>query len=427
MESTLKTFWGISSFQILAMFRRGLFYSYLSIYLRHYLGLSVTETTFFTTFPMILNIIFQTFVWGGISDKYQLRRTLIVWGELLAGIGTVIVWYAHTWTTNTTMAGYIIIAGLSVIEIFWSMSNIGWSALISDIYRLKQRTDVQGKLASLGGIGRYIGVWTGGLLYDGLGRQYDGWGFESGALFFVAAGVMFLSIIPMYFVPEGGAQKTRSPLQPTDNIINPTYSRLFIGFLVAMLLVNFGRNSVALILTQYLVLESGLAVSSLSLSYIVNTQSIAMVLSGLIAGRLAAKIGDATVLMTGTICAVVSLVIIGITFNMPMIYFSNFIRGVSEVVISASAYTFASRLIPPEKRGRLFGMFNATFFLSWGVGATLFTAPIIDIMILKGYTQVFSYQVAFLSAAVLTMAGLGVLAVVMVAAGKHRYRKDAGD
>ena len=32
---TYRTFWGISSFEVLAWFRRGLFYSFLSIYLRH--------------------------------------------------------------------------------------------------------------------------------------------------------------------------------------------------------------------------------------------------------------------------------------------------------------------------------------------------------------------------------------------------------
>ncbi|MBL7180813.1 MAG: hypothetical protein ABIK98_06895 [Pseudomonadota bacterium] len=60
-------FFGLSSFEMLAMFRRGLFYAYLSIYLRHYLGMSVTETTLFATLPMVANVCCQTFVWiGGI-------------------------------------------------------------------------------------------------------------------------------------------------------------------------------------------------------------------------------------------------------------------------------------------------------------------------------------------------------------------------
>ncbi|MEZ4605125.1 MAG: hypothetical protein R2861_17475, partial [Desulfobacterales bacterium] len=77
LKSTLpsaKVFWGISSFQALAMFRRGLFYAFLSIYLRYFLGLSVTETTLFATLPMVFNILAQTFVWGRLSDRRQLRR-----------------------------------------------------------------------------------------------------------------------------------------------------------------------------------------------------------------------------------------------------------------------------------------------------------------------------------------------------------------
>ena len=199
-----RIFFGISSFQILAMFRRGLFYSYLSIYLRHFVGLSVTETTLFATLPMVVNIVFQTFVWGAFSDRFQLRRTLIICGEIMAGFGTVLVWYAHTLTDTLTLAGYVIIIGLSLIEIFWSMSNVGWSALISDIYRQEDRNAIQGRLASIGGIGRLAGVWIGGVLYDGLNLGYEGWGFYEGALFFVAAGAMFISIVPMLFVPEGG-------------------------------------------------------------------------------------------------------------------------------------------------------------------------------------------------------------------------------
>ena len=66
------------------MFRRGLFYSFLTIYLRHYLGLSVTETTLFATGPMVMNVLFQTFTWGPLSDRWQLRRTFIIAGERFA-------------------------------------------------------------------------------------------------------------------------------------------------------------------------------------------------------------------------------------------------------------------------------------------------------------------------------------------------------
>ena len=390
---------------MLAMFRRGLFYSYLSIYLRHFLGLSVTETTLFATLPMVMNIVFQTFVWGAFSDKYQLRRTLIISGEILAGFGTVLVWYAHTLTGNLSLAGYVIIFGLSIVEIFWSMSNVGWSALISDIYRQKDRNAVQGRLASVGGIGRIAGVWIGGLLYDGLGLKYNGWGFYEGALFFVAGAAMFISVVPMMLVPEGGIRRETEDASIPEIGASVSAGKIFTIFIIAMIFINFGRNSIAVIQSQYLVLGSGFAVSSKVLSYIVNTQSVAMVLTGLVAGWVGRKIGDGNSLLLGTALAVGSLFLLAIAGNLALICISNFLRGCSEVMVLASSYAFASVLIPPKKRAQLFSIFNATYFLSWGIAATFIAGPITDILLAYGASEVFSYQMAFVSSAIMTLIG----------------------
>ena len=51
--------------------------------------------------------------------------------EVLAGIGTISIWFIHSSIADLYIAGYVIIIGLACIEIFWSMSNIGWSALLS--------------------------------------------------------------------------------------------------------------------------------------------------------------------------------------------------------------------------------------------------------------------------------------------------------
>jgi MFS family permease len=99
---------GLSSFEMPAMFRRGLFYAYLSIYLRHHLGLSVTETTLFATLPMVVNVLAQTLVWGKLSDRLQMRRTLIIIGEVLAAGGTVAVRYVHRHFSDPQAAGYAI-------------------------------------------------------------------------------------------------------------------------------------------------------------------------------------------------------------------------------------------------------------------------------------------------------------------------------
>jgi MFS family permease len=82
------------------------------------------------------------------------------------------------------------------------------------------------------------------------------------------------------------------------------------------------------------------------------------------------------------------------------------LRGWSEVMILASSYAFASILIPPGKRARLFSIFNATYFLSWGLPGTFIAGPITDLLLSYGASEVFSYQMAFVSAAIMTLIGL---------------------
>lgn len=412
-EHPFKTFIGVSSFQVMAMFRRGLFYAYLSIYLRYYLGLSVTETTLFATLPMILNILCQTFIWGKLSDKYQIRRTLILWGEILAALGTMAVWYLHTLTDSSRTAGFVIIIGLSIVEILWSMSNIGWSALISDLYPIGERRMIQGRLSSVGGLGRILGVWSGGLLYDGLGRYYEGWGFHSGVLFLTASSVMILSVIPLLYLPEGGIRSKPDDRSLVLSAGSLSSSRMFFIFLAAMVLINFGRNSIAIIQSQYLFLDSGFAVSSKVLSYIVNTESVAIIAIGLLTGRIGSRLGNGKTVCVGTVAALVFLLIFATTMDLRLIYVGTFLKGAAEVIIHASGYAFASVLIPPEKRGRLFSLFNATFFLSWGIAGTLLAGPIVDTLLSTGAQAVFAYKMAYWSALAMTSAGL-ILQFVLV-------------
>lgn len=393
------------------MFRRGLFYSYLTIYLRHFLGLSVTTTTLFATLPMIVSVISQRYIWGVISDRYQKRRLLILWGEIIAGILTVVLWYLHILPDDKAMAGYIIIIGLSVIELFWSMSNIGWSALISDIYEESRRGSIMGKLESFGGLGRMLGVLSGGLLYDGFGQQFSGWGFYHGALFFISSGAMFLSTLPMLMVPEGGV----SSLEKEQIITRETsrYNpRIFQIFIVAMALINFGRNSISVTLAQYLTLPGGFHLSSMTLGNIVNIRSVAIILTGLVSGMVGKRLGAGNYLTVGTGISVLSLLILGMFETIELVCLSSFLMGVSEVIISAASYELASIYIPPEKRGKLFSVFNATFFLSWGIAATCIAGPITDLLIQAGRSAVSAYQVSFNVAAAMTASGMILLFVL---------------
>ena len=395
---------------MLAMFRRGLFYTYLSIYMREFLNLSVTMTTLYASIPMFMSVIFQNLVWGPISDKIQRRRTLIVCGEVLAGIGTLTVWGVHSLFNDFFIAGWIIIIGLSIIEMFWSMSNIGWSALISDLYPSEKRSKIMGQLTSFGGLGRIIGIFIGGFLYD------SGFGFRNGLLFFVASFVMFISTIPMLFAPEGGINsinyvKEDSQESDSNNQKNIT---VFIIFITALIFINFGRNSIAVPYSQYLSLDSGFNVDSIMLSFIANTRSVATMLIGFTAGFLSKKIGHARALILGTSIGIIALIITGITPLLGFMFLGSFLLGAAEVIIYAASYAIASILIPEEMRAKLFAVYNTTFFLSWGTAGTFISGPLIDFLIHKGTSEVFAYQMSFLASAFICFLGLLIFIALVI-------------
>jgi len=411
-----KTFFNISSFQIIVMFRRGLFYSYLSVYLRMFLGLSVTETTLFATLPMIANVLCQSFIWGSLSDRLQLRRTLIIIGEAAAAIITSVVWYVHILPVSRHAAGYILIFGMTIVEIFWSMSNIAWSALLSDLYSAKERTGLQGQLASVGAAGRLIGILCGGLLYDGLQRYYDGWGFYSGTLFFLASITMMISTIPMFFVPEGGVKYSKAFTEPDDknsvsanNNGNGSRSRQFTIFLWGMVFINFGINAINMLKPQFLALPDAFNISNRMMSYILCTGTTGIFLVGMMIKPASQRIKDETLLIVGCAVAIVYLLGYALADNIGMLFFGDFMSGAALAIIDAASYTYASRLIPAATRGKQFAIYNTSLMLSWGLPSTLITGPLVDYMIGAGVSQLFAYRVAFVTSSLMVAVGAAIL------------------
>ncbi|MEZ4567651.1 MAG: hypothetical protein R2860_12095 [Desulfobacterales bacterium] len=68
-----------------------------------------------------------------------------------------------------------------------------------------------------------------------------------------------------------------------------------------------------------------------------------------------------------------------------------------------------SVLIPPERRGTLFSLFNATLFLSWGVAGTLIAGPIVDFLIHAGFNPLSAYRAAYVSGLAMVAVGLTIL------------------
>ena len=400
---------GLSSYQFMAMARRGLFYTFLSLYLKDVLGLSVTATTLLASLSMIANSVSQTFVWGRISDKYRIRAGLVVIGETTAAIGYVLIYFLHLYllnTTGSTAAASSIIGGLTLLEFFWSMSNLGWSALLSDASTYKERGTLMSVVSSVGGVGRIMGISISGLLYN-LGGEAGG--FRTGVLFFFPSGIMLASAVLIWFTTRSSAQCSRKrriePHEPTKTTpVGFSYST-FYWFLASMFIIGLGTHSILQILIFYVELDSPIGASASDIAVISNAASVATIVASLLAGPLADRIGRKTVLTGGLALTVITPILFILAQNAAQMVIANSLAGISTAFISVVGYLLVSDLIPAGYRGRLFGQYNAATSISFGIAGTIIGGPVADYMIGVGATETTAYIATFQTASAISLIG----------------------
>lgn len=408
---------GLSTFQFLAFFRRAIFYTFVIVYLRENMGLTTTQVTLLGTIGMIANTLAQTLLWGRILDRAHRPTLFISVGEMIAGIGHFFVFFWHKSLLKSgslLQAGFSIILGLATIEIFWSMSNVGWSAIISDLTLKTERSQLMALLSFIGGIGGLFGATVGGFLF------MDGLGFSEGTLFYFPAVVMILSgFIVVMTIKESSVKEVIAKVNSNgDENGEQTHNEylkfkeipnhnLILLFLVVLVLVNFGRNSVILITQLYLASDIGFNVGGNGLGLFRNISSIAVMFWSIVLNSKHLKGKEKEMFIFGILCVIMGYIwlIFSPSFGLSLI--SAFLIGTSQIVIQVTSYTLISTLIPPSWRGRIFSWYNATFMLSFGIAGTLITGPLSDYLIYgRGYSDLFAYRIAFIAAIIIVTFGL---------------------
>jgi MFS family permease len=386
----------------MAMFRRGIFYFFLSIYLKEFLGVSNTEMTLFATLPMIANIFSQSAIWGRISDKYKKRRLLIIFGELYAAVGYLVVFFIHRQAginNSLRAAAFTIIIGFTVIEAGWSSSNLGWTTLIADLTKESERSRIMGLLQFVGGIGNVLGVTASGFLYK------SGLGFWQGDLFYISSGIMVFSIIALLMIPESyadldpeyfdkdkeGSNPSELELRDKKNLNSKWPWKLFIWLLVILAITNIGGNSINQLLNIHIRLPETFAASDVVVAQLRNTSSISMIIAGLVIGFLVSRFGDGKMLLVAFILAFVANIAIPFAPHIVIFFIYMALKGTARVWTQTTAYSMVNRVVPLEKRGKMMGYYNATFYLSWGLGGTILTGPIADAVVVRSITIIAIY------------------------------------
>jgi len=413
------TFLGLGSFEFMTFMRRGVFYTFMIYYLYDLLG-KVTIVAMLGTFTMLTSTLGQNFLWGKISDRYKLRTQLIVVGEITAGIAYILVFLLQKSLIDSgsgAAAGIAIITGLSILEFFWSMSDVGWAALVTDITTSEVRGRFIGAINFISSAGRMTGVVAAGFLYEA------GLGFRQGTIFYVVTVMLFLGSAIMWLASRSlktkinpsakdkGKSETSIVAKTMDIEVKSEDPKDFLWFLVALTIIVLGAASInqVFLLFLKLPLPTGLNATDEQVSLIVTAWTLGGMTASVLAGRLADKLGRTKVILTGLLLAVATLLIYGIVPNVGVMALTHGINGVSFMTIQTAGFALAGDIIPAHKRGRLLSRYNAVIALSWGPAGLLIGGPLADIQTgAMGIQPHTAYINTFIASAILIIVGASV-------------------
>ena len=172
---------------------------------------TVTSTAALGTLNMVASALGQNLLWGRICDRRKIRTTLIVAGETIAAFAYIIVFLVHTSMINIGtpyLAGLTIIFGLSILEFFWSMSDVGWAALLTDVTTAGNRGKVIGAMNFIASLGRMVGILFAGFLYA------EGEGFRSGRIFYIVTALLLVGAGLMALTSRSMKKKQEASQRP---------------------------------------------------------------------------------------------------------------------------------------------------------------------------------------------------------------------
>ena len=409
-----RTYFNLSVFQFITFLRRGVFYTFMIPYLHMLMG-TVTWTAALGTLNMIGSSLGQNLLWGRICDKYKARTKLIISGEMIAAVTYVLVFLIHRFlrdSGNNFSAGLSIIFGLSILEFFWSMSDVGWAALLTDVTTPQIRGRVIGTLNFIASVGRMTGVLYSGFLYN------DGEGFLNGTIFYIVIALLLAGVSLMVFTSrrmktdKTEEQCTQTTAKQEDSLLNRQNERKYRMFLISLIVMVLGAASISQIFLLFLQLPSGLNFSDPQMTLVVSAWTVGGMIASLGAGRLSDRFGRLKVLLFGLSLAIVTPLFYSFASSVPLMSFVYGLNGVSFWTIQTVGFVFAGDMIPKDKRGRLLGRYNTVMALSWGPAGILIGGPFADLQVGRlGLSPFTAYVNAFYASSIIVLIGTVLFAI----------------
>lgn len=399
------------------MNRRGVFYPFLAVYAYQQLGANLVQVGLLSALPMLASSLTQPY-WGRLSDRIRKRKLFIVLGETIAGI-------AYLLMMRLTGVWFLIL-GLTVLEGFWSMSNVAWSALIIDGVDRSELGRVMGYLDTIGVGGMAFGVFVAGIMYDTMGFALNF--IVSAVMMFVSAAVVWAWIDDRKIATKSSQRLSVESKEGLGNL------RMLKMLILTSSLSMFGINGLRQLMMIYM--GSGLGFSGTLIGTVSAIGNLTNMVLGVPVGYLSDRV-DKKKLYVAALAVNVSAPAV-LLFSETPVHFTlvSTLVGLSWPLSETTAFPMAGEFAPVEGRGKFLGYFNAVRYLfGFGLPPFLLGGYLADYLkkmhvsqgLLETEALTLSSKETFVVALVITVIGLLLWIIILKKQKPGRTGTDSAD
>jgi MFS family permease len=363
---------------------------------------------------MLGSTVGQLKIWGPRLNRHPERsKSYVVYGEVIAGCTYFITYSGHKLLVDLQMkieAAFFMFIILSILELFWSMSDLGVRHLIARVTEKGgKRGRTIGLLDSFGLAGQVTGFLLGGALY------MDGIGFRDGLIFYVVIFFIFSCAAIIQVITEKYVNKGESsPSVDGRGVRTLLKNNLYSLFMFSLFLLVIGMNSSHQIFLYYVTDPSGLDFNEQTLSYLLIIFALSGGFMTLMGGRVSDRVGRIPVIVISGIGASTSyllLFLVGKQFFIVIAIIYAMI-GACVALTQTVAFAHVADIVPSDLQGSGFAFFNVVTAVGWGMAGFLVGGPVADILIAIGQPVTAAYLASFIVSSIIILFGTLSLLVI---------------
>jgi MFS family permease len=356
-------------------------------------GLSPALALFIMTWDNLINVFIQPWV-GERSDRtwnrFGRRKGWILFGVPIAVLGFIWIPLAQT---TLAIAAFILITNLGMA--LFRSPTVAW---LGDLFKPAQRSQANGIINLMGGVGGLLAFFAGGWLFDNVGR--------AAPFVFGAALLVVSTTIALLYVREPDRIDVEAPDPERSGVLNNlrqvfgNRDRSGMFILVGILLWFMGFNALEAGLSSFAVFNLGMTPGTAS--FAAGSITISFILAAIPAGYLGSRYGRRPVILAGLVGLVGSLLAGYLLIDGPAVFVGVLVvSGIMWALVNVNSLPLVFDYGDERRIGAYTGLYYFSSQLAAVLGPTLSGIAVQTLG--SDYTWLWLFSTIFMGLAALTM------------------------